>query len=514
MLFDVARRIPEAIALDDLTRTRTFAALVDRAQRAAHGFASLGAGSDGHVAILAGNRVEVIEVAIACVLGGQWLTAVNWHLTADEAAFILEDSDARVVVTDPEHEPVARAAAARCPHPPTVVVLGDGYETLLADSSDSPFDLGGESGGTMLYTSGTTGRPKGVKRARRATLEQQLAALAIGGVPLGLDGQGPHLVTGPLYHAAPLGFALMDLYNGAPMVILPRWDERACLAAIASRGVTTTHLVPTMFVRLLRLPDDERAAFDPSGLVTVLHGAAPIAPSTKVGMIAWWGPILREYWGGSEGGVVTLVDSGDWLDHPGTVGRAIGGHEVFAVDDDLAPLPAGETGLLYARHPTGARVFSYHGDDAKTDASELAPGVYTLGDIGRVDADGWVYLSDRASHMIISGGVNIYPAEIEQTLIEHPAVGDVAVFGVPDDEWGENVQAVVEPVVGVDGSPALAEELRAYCRDRLAGFKVPKAIDFTEELPRHPTGKLFTRLLRDQYVARATAAPDGSTGHR
>jgi len=514
VLFDVVGRTPDAIAVDDLTRTRTFAALVDRAQRCGHAFASLGAGPDGHVAILAGNRVEVVEVAIGCLLGGQWLTAVNWHLTADEAAFILDDSGARVLVTDPEHETVARDAAGRCPMPPTVVVLGDGYEALLAGAADAPFSLDDPAGGTMLYTSGTTGRPKGVKRTRRSTLREQLAMLATGGVPLGLAGHGPHLVTGPLYHAAPLGFALMDLYNGAPVVILPRWDERACLATIASHAVTTTHLVPTMFVRLLRLPDDEREAFDPSGLVTVLHGAAPIAPSTKRRMIEWWGPILREYWGGSEGGVVTLVDSAEWLEHPGTVGRAIGGHEVFAVDDDRTPLPAGETGLLYARHPSATRVFSYHGDDAKTDASELAPGVYTLGDIGRVDADGFVYLSDRASHMIISGGVNIYPAEIEQILIEHPAVADVAVFGVPDDEWGENVQAVVEPVPGVDGTPELAEELRTFCRGRLAGFKVPKAIDFTSELPRHPTGKLFTRVLRDRYVAAALASSDDPSANQ
>jgi long-chain acyl-CoA synthetase len=280
---------------------------------------------------------------------------------------------------------------------------------------------------------------------------------------------------------------------------MPRWDERRCLQLIEQHRIRSTHLVPTMFVRLLRLPDDVRAAFDPSSLELVLHGAAPVSPAVKQRMIEWWGPVLVEYWGASEGGVVTLVGSKDWLAHPGTVGRAIAGYEVFAAAEDGTPLPAGETGRLWCRHPSAARVFEYHNDPAKTDESELAPGTYTIGDVGRVDEDGWVYLSDRVANTIISGGVNIYPAEIEQVLIEHPSVGDVAVLGVPDEEWGEQVKAVVEPAEGVVPDEALATELIAFCRGRLAGYKVPRSVDFDEALPRHPTGKLYTRLLRDRY---------------
>jgi long-chain acyl-CoA synthetase len=323
---------------------------------------------------------------------------------------------------------------------------------------------------------------------------------------LGLDGQGPHLVTGPLYHAAPLGFAAIDLANGAELVLMPRWDEAQCLRLIEERSVRNSHVVPTMCVRLLRLPEEVRAAFDPSSLSTVLHGAAPIAPSTKARMIEWWGPVLTEYWGSTEGGVFTLVDSEAWLTKPGTVGKAIPSYEVFAVGADGERLPAGEVGTLYTRNRVTDEVFEYHQAEEKTAAAHLAPGTFTMGDVGHVDDDGYVFLSDRLSNMIISGGVNIYPAEIEQALIEHPAVADVAVFGIPDDDWGEQVKAAVELAPGYEPSPELEQELILFARQRLAGFKVPRSVDFEEELPRHPTGKLYTRLLRDKYwTDRATA---------
>ncbi len=451
-----------------------------------------------HLAMVMGNRVEFVELVLGSLLAGVWLTPINWHLTADEASFIVGDCGAQLVVADPEFEAMARAAAGECP----VVVAGEELDSALEALSpvaNGDLDAGGPAGGNMFYTSGTTGRPKGVKRTAQPTVRQQLRSLARGGRVVGLDGTGPHLVTGPLYHAAPVGFAVMDLLNGAPLVLMPRWDPATALRLIEERSIRHTHVVPTMFVRLLRLPDEVRERFDPSSLSLVLHGAAPIAPSVKRQMIEWWGPVLVEYWGASESGVVTLVDSADWLAHPGTVGRAIPAYEVYAGDPEGNPLPAGTEGTLWCRSAGGTQVFSYHNAPDKTASVHAGPGTYTIGDIGYVDADGWVYLSDRAAHTIISGGVNIYPAEVEAVLVEHPAVVDVAVFGIPHDEWGEEVKAAVELADGITPTPELETEIIAFARERLAGFKVPRSIDFEPELPRHPTGKLYVRQLRDRY---------------
>jgi long-chain acyl-CoA synthetase len=316
------------------------------------------------------------------------------------------------------------------------------------------------------------------------------------------DGSGPHLVTGPLYHAAPLMFAIYDGACGAPIHVLPRWDEREALRWLAEREVHHTHLVPTMFVRLLkRLSEEERAAFRAPALHTVLHGAAPIAPEVKRRMIEWWGSILYEYWGGTEGGVTTFIDSEEWLTHPGTVGRALPHFEVFAVDESGQKLPAGAEGALYARHESTENLFAYHEDAAKTASAFLDPYTHTLGDVGSVDEEGFVHLADRKSNLIISGGVNIYPAEIEAVLQEHPAVADVAVFGIPDDEWGEQVKAAVELMPACEASPELAEELIAFTRVRLAAYKAPRSVDFEATLPRTPAGKLYVRRLRDPYWA-------------
>jgi long-chain acyl-CoA synthetase len=351
----------------------------------------------------------------------------------------------------------------------------------------------------MIYTSGTSGRPKGVKRRLPQTAALALAGARAYGVEVGLDGSGPHLVTGPVYHAAPLMFAVYDLLNGAPVVLMPRWDERRALALLRERGVHHTHLVPTMFVRLLRLPEEERARFQAPELHLVMHGAAPVSPAVKRRMLEWWGPVLVEYWGGSEGGVTTWIDAKEWLEKPGSVGRALPAFEVFAVDAEGRRLPPGEEGLLYTRHRRLARCFEYHGAPEKTAAAHLDPHTFTLGDIGRVDADGHVYLADRSAHTIISGGVNVYPAEIEQVIQEHPAVADVGVFGIPDEEWGESVKAAVELRPGYEPSPELAAGILAFSRERLAGYKVPRSIDFERELPRLPTGKLLIRVLRDRY---------------
>ncbi len=498
---------PGAPAVDDLTRRRTRGELLDRARRLGHWMLDDGdVAQGGHVAMLIGNRVELIDLLMAAQHAGTWVTAVNWHLTSTEIAYILDDSASSILFTDPEHEPVAREAAGQAAGDVAVVVAGAELEGLAAHPNDEPFALDGPGGGTMLYTSGTTGRPKGVKRKRQPSLGETLVLGGAAGMVLGLDGQGPHLVTGPLYHAAPLGFAAIDLANGSELVVMPRWDEAHCLELIQERSIRNSHLVPTMCVRLLRRPDEERAAFDASSLRTVLHGAAPIAPTTKHKMIEWWGPVLTEYWGSTEGGVFTLVDSAAWLTKPGTVGKAIPSYEVFAVDAVGERLAAGEVGTLYTHNLTTDEVFEYHQAQEKTDAAHLSPGTFTMGDIGHVDEDGFVFLSDRAANMIISGGVNIYPAEIEQVLIEHPAVADVAVFGIPDEDWGEQVKAAVELSAGHEPSTELEADLLLFARRQLAGFKVPRSVDFEDQLPRHPTGKLYTRLLRDKYWQDRAAA--------
>ena len=338
-----------------------------------------------------------------------------------------------------------------------------------------------------------------MKRAAQPTVEAALAFQRSYGQSVGLDGSGPHLVTGPMYHAAPLMFAIYDQSNGAPILIMPKWDEHACLEAIREREVAHTHLVPTMFVRLLRLPEEERARFAAPRLDLVLHGAAPVSVPVKKRMIEWWGEVLVEYWGATEGGVNTLLGSAEWLLHEGSVGRALPAFEVFAVDEQKKRLPVGEVGDLYCRHKSVDDVFEYHGDPEKTAAAFLAPGVFTIGDIGWVDDAGYVYLADRRSNTIISGGVNIYPAEIESVLQEHPAVADVGVFGVPDDEWGESVKAAVQLAAGMSASPTLEGEILAFARDHLAGYKVPRSVDFEAELPRDTTGKLYIRRLRDRY---------------
>jgi long-chain acyl-CoA synthetase len=501
MLLELARERPNGLAVDDGTRTRTYAELVDRATRFAH-FLSHDAGlaPGGHLALLMGNRVEGIELLLGGILAGLWVTPINWHLAEEEVDYVVGDSGARILVTDDRFAATARRVAAKRPQV-RVLEVGDALDRLLDGIRPRPLDLSAPAGGNMIYTSGTTGRPKGVQRALPASLGAAFEGWVRYGRSIGLDGSGPHLITGPMYHAAPLMFAIYDNASGAPIVIMPRWDDHEALEILMRREIAHAHFVPTMFVRLLRLPDAERAAFHAPALRVALHGAAPISITVKRRMIEWWGPVLVEYWGGTEGGVNTLIGSEEWLAHPGSVGRALPGFEVFAVDEARRRLPPGEVGDLYCRSQTSPRPFAYHGDPEKTASAYLEPGVYTIGDVGSVDTEGHVRLADRRSHMIISGGVNIYPAEIEQVLQEHPAVADVAVFGIPDEEWGESVKAAVELRPGHSPSAALEASILAHGRAHLAGYKVPRSVDFEAELPRHPSGKLYVRRLRDPYWA-------------
>lgn len=501
MLLDLARQRPREIAVDDGTQQRTWAELVDRSQRFAHFLRhEVGLAPGEHISLLMGNRVEVIELLLGAVLAGQWVTPINWHLSEEEIDYVVGDSGSKLILTDAHYAPLAQRVTAARPDV-SVIAAGQELDRHLDAVRATPIDLDGPAGGNMIYTSGTTGRPKGVKRALPPSVGAALEAHGTMGTNARLDGSGPHLITGPMYHAAPLMFSIYDNANGAPILIMPRWDEREALDILQRREVAHVHLVPTMFVRLLRLPDSERRAFEAPKLSIALHGAAPISVPVKQRMIEWWGPVLVEYWGATEGGVNTLIESEEWLAHPGSVGKALPAFEIFAVDEERRRLEPGKIGDLYCRSSVSDRPFEYHGDPEKTAGAYLEPGVFTIGDVGYVDEEGYVHLADRRSNMIISGGVNIYPAEIEQVLQEHPAIADVGVFGIPDDEWGESVKAAIELRVGESPSEELRELILGYARERLAGYKVPRSIDFEETLPRHPSGKLYTRRLRDRYWA-------------
>jgi long-chain acyl-CoA synthetase len=499
-LSELAAAMPgkPAVIMADGSRTVTFAELDHRSCQVSRLLAILGVGPGDHVAILMANRPEYFEIGWGCQRRGTYWTPVNWHLTADEAGYIVEDCGARVLFASPETAEVAAQIGARLPGL-TVFVAGTDqagarrYEEAIAALPGSPMP-GEVEGMYFLYSSGTTGRPKGILR------ESAFPPFGTGvGLELlmqGMFGFGPdtvYLCPAPLYHAAPLGWSMGTIRLGGTVVVMERFDPAECLRAISSRHVTAVQFVPTHFVRLLKLPPEQRAAFDVSGLQTVIHAAAACPVDVKREMISWLGPVISEYYAGSEGNGMTMVDSADWLAHPGTVGRAIVG-TVHIVGADGEGLPPGEDGTIYFEGPA----FEYHNDPAKTASARNAKGWSTLGDIGHLDEKGYLYLSDRRTDLIISGGVNIYPAEIEEALIMHPAVADVAVIGVPDAEMGQSVLAVVQLADKATGSDALAAGLIAHCRSRLAAYKCPRSVEFADELPRTPTGKLLRRKLREQ----------------
>ena len=479
----------------------TYAELEARANACAHLFRALGLKRGDGIAIIMENHPRFFEVTWAALRAGIYYTAISTRLTVAEAAYIVNDCGAKLLVSSKHMADLATKVAAQAPALATKLMMdgtADGFEayedavagrptTMIADPSN---------GADMLYSSGTTGRPKGVKvplpeeeYGQPGTLFMLNAAL------YGPNADSVYLSPAPLYHAAPLRFSLTMMRFGATVIVMEHFDPETYLALIEKYRVTHTQVVPTMFVRLLKLDPDVRAKYDVSSLQCAIHAAAPCPIPVKEQMIEWWGPVIHEYYAGTEGNGFCAITSAEWLEHKGSVGRAMLGVP-HILDDDGNELPPYEPGTIFF---SDGPQFEYHNDSAKTESSRNDKGWSTLGDIGYLDADGYLYLTDRKANMIISGGVNIYPQEAENLLITHPKVADVAVFGVPDPEWGEQVKAVVQPADMADAGPDLEAELIAFCRQHLSHVKCPKTVDFEAELPRHPTGKLYKRLLKDRY---------------
>ncbi|MGI5351037.1 acyl-CoA synthetase [Streptomyces sp. CA-250714] len=469
--------------------------------RITHGLGAAGLREGDAFATVLPNGPQFIAAYLAAAQSGLYMVPVNHHLVGPEIAWILSDSGAKVLIAHARFADTARAAAdeAELAHGRRYSVgQSEGFrpydELLDGHAPEPPADR--TSGWVMNYTSGTTGRPRGIRRPLTGKRPEETH---LGGF-LGIFGIKPfddnvHLVCSPLYHTAVLQFAAAALHIGHQLVVMDKWEPEEMLRLIDRYRCTHTHMVPTQFHRLLALPDETRAAYDVSSMRHAIHGAAPCPDHVKRAMIEWWGSCVEEYYAASEGGGA-FATAEDWLKKPGTVGKAWPISELAVFDDDGNRLGAGELGTVYMKMSTGG--FSYHKDESKTRRNRIGD-FFTVGDLGCLDEDGYLFLRDRKIDMIISGGVNIYPAEIEAALLTHPAVADAAAFGVPHDDWGEEVKAVVEPAPGHEPGPELAEEILAHCAGRLAGYKCPKTVDFTNEMPRDPNGKLYKRRLRAPY---------------
>ena len=484
---------------------RTYRELDERSNQLAQLLFAYGLRRGDHVALFMENNVAYFDVCWAALRSGLYLTAVNRYLTAEEAGYIVDNCEARVTVSSfglcdvaegiPEH-------AQRCER---WLGLGGemaGYEDLEKAMAAFPAEPLEEepAGAYMLYSSGTTGRPKGIKRPlpEVSVGENGGAGSAMHRSLWGFDENAVYLSPAPLYHGAPLGFCTAIQICGGTVVMMPKFDPRDSLKAIEDHKVTHSQWVPTMFSRMLKLDPSEREGFDLSTHRCAIHAAAPCPRPVKQQMLDWWGDVIYEYYAGTELNGLTHITPEDWRNRPGTVGKSILG-VIHVCDDDGNDVAVGEPGIIYFERPEVA--FRYHNDDEKTRSAQHPkhPTWSALGDIGYVDEDGYLFLTDRATFMIISGGVNIYPQEIEDVLIMHPKVADIAVVGAPNEEMGEEVKAVVQPMEGIDANDELAQELLAYAREHIAHYKCPRSVDFEAELPRLPTGKLYKRLLKDRY---------------
>jgi long-chain acyl-CoA synthetase len=489
---------PDRIAVYDPDGTaHSFGKTNARANQLVRLFRDRGLVPGDAVALVCSNRVEFVEVLAATLRCGLRLTPVNWHLSADEIAYIIRDCEAKALIGEARVATLAEAAAA-CPGLVLKLAVGEPvegfepYETAIArfDGADITDPV---LGAGMMYTSGTTGRPKGVHRPVAAVTPYATYLMR------GYDpANSVQMCAGPAYHAAPLAFDVRAaMAGGVPLVFIDRWDSEGVLRTISERKVTHFHLVPIMFQRLLALPDAVKAKYPVDHVTFIIHGAAPCPPEVKRAMINWFGPVLTEYYAGSEGGAGFLIDSHEWLGKPGSVGKRPALLQVRILDEAGNDLPNGQAGGIYQQMPPGAG-FTYYKDETKTRASRVGD-FFTMGDVGYFDEDDYLFLTGRNAETIISGGVNIYPQEIDNELVKHAAVADSATVGAPHDEWGEQVKAVILLNPGHEPSPALAEDILAFARANLASFKVPKSLDFVTELPRSEAGKIQRNKVRAPY---------------
>ncbi len=483
--------------------TVTFRTLDERSNRAAQLFRACGVARGDHILIVMENTRQFLEICFGADRAGVYYTAVSTHLVEGEVEYIVRDCSAKLVITSRAQAALMEPLRARLPDVAHWFMIGADrsgfadWDAAVAAQPATP--IADEAQGLdMLYSSGTTGRPKGIKWALpdqppggRTMLVELLSRL------FEYRADTRYLSPAPLYHAAPMRHSMTVIKQGGTVFVMEKFDAEEALGTIERHQITHSQWVPTMFVRMLKLPDEVRARYGVRSLRLAIHAAAPCPIDVKERMIAWWGPILREYYAGTENNGFCTIDTAEWLTHKGSVGRAAQG-ELHICDEAGAELPPGAEGEVYfANGPQ----FSYHNDPVKTAACRNSQGWTTLGDIGRLDDEGYLYLVDRKSFLIISGGVNIYPQEIEDAILAHPKVADVAVIGVPNEDFGEEVKAVVQPLDMANAGPDLAEEIMALCRTRIAAYKCPRSVDFEAALPRHPTGKLFKRLLKQRYWA-------------
>jgi long-chain acyl-CoA synthetase len=503
---DHARAAPDkpAMIIAETGARISYRELDERSNQLAQFLHARGLRRGDHIAILMENNLRFMEVVWAAFRSGLYITAVNRYLPPEDAAYVVNDCAAKAIVSSHDRREIAAPLAALIPNCPIRLMVdgvADGwapYEEAVAACPPTPLETEW-MGDVMLYSSGTTGRPKGIlrpllERTVAEGFDQRQAAMN----RYGFSPDTVYLSPAPLYHAAPLGYVTNVQSHGGTVVMMQRFDPENALRFIDQYKITHSQWVPTMFVRMLKLEDAARAAYDLSSHQVAIHAAAPCPVDVKRRMIEWWGPIIHEYYAGTEGTGATIIDSAAWLAHPGSVGRAALG-VLHICDEEGAELPVGEAGLIYFERE--AMTFAYHNDPTKTRAAQhpAHDNWMSLGDVGYVDAEGYLYLTDRKAFMIISGGVNIYPQAIEDALILHPKVGDVAVFGVPDEEMGEAVKAVVEPAPGIEPTDELRAELLGFAREHLAHYMAPRSLDFIAEMPRLPTGKLYKRVLKDAY---------------
>lgn len=499
-----AKTNPDKVAyrMASTGQTITYRQLDERSNQGAHLFRSLGLKAGDHIALLMENRLAFMEICWAAQRAGLYYTAISRYLTKDEIGYIVQNCGAKVVITSAQGSETMKSLLSDAPGAPLYYMVDPpitGFRSWEQETAAQPTTpIADEVAGyDMLYSSGTTGRPKGIKRefeGNAIDVPSPFLRLLCEKM-CGMNAESIYLSPAPLYHAAPLRFNMMATTLGGTSIIMEHFDAEQFLALVEKYKVTQSQLVPTMFVRMLKLPDEVRSRYDVSTLKGAIHAAAPCPVDVKAKMIEWWGPILIEYYAGSEGNGVTVSTSQQWLAHRGTVGKAVVG-TIKILDDEGDEQPIGEIGTVYF---ADAPSFSYHNDPDKTKKAYNEKGWSTLGDVGYLDDEGFLYLTDRKSYMIISGGVNIYPQETEDVLLTHPDVADVAVFGVPNAEMGEEVKAVVQLRDGTAPSSERAAELIAFCRERLSPIKCPRSVDFEAELPRTPTGKLVKRHLKDRY---------------